>query len=117
MSGERTPPEVKLGAARFARRSFHAAHEDFEAAWRRAEGEERAVLQALVQAAAAFHHLERGRLRQTSVLLGRALGKLDEDLRLAWIDVPGLRSCLEGALEQASAGVAPAAPDLQSLLS
>ncbi len=117
MSGELVPPEVKEGAARFARRSFHAAHEDFETAWRRAEGEERAVLQALVQVAAAFHHLERGRLRQTAVLLGRALEKLDGDPRLAWIDVPGPRACLERTLEQVSAGAAPAAPDLQSPLS
>ncbi len=110
------PREVTAGAARFARRSFHAAHEDFETAWRRARGEERLVLQALVQVAAAFHHLDRGRMRQTGVLLRRALAKLDGDPGVAWIHVPALRTSLERALDQLSRGVTPAVPDLQSLL-
>jgi predicted metal-dependent hydrolase len=41
-------------------REFHEAHEDWEALWNEAEGEERRWLQGLIQWAAALFHFERG---------------------------------------------------------
>lgn len=44
----------------FNARAFFEAHEDWEALWHDAEGEERRWLQGLIQVAAAFVHVERG---------------------------------------------------------
>ncbi len=56
---------------------FWHAHEHWEDVWRALDGEEKTLLQALIQITAAFHHLQRGNLMGTASLLRAALGRLD----------------------------------------
>jgi uncharacterized protein len=92
----------------YQNRAFFDAHEHWEIVWLGCHKPEKTFLQALIQTAAAFHHLERGNRAGTASLLRRALARLDtypaeyegvavEQLRVAireWLssldrDVPG----------------------------
>jgi uncharacterized protein len=56
---------------------FFLAHEHWEEVWLKAEEPEKAFLQALIQTAAAFHHLQRRNRRGTASLLRAALRRLE----------------------------------------
>lgn len=56
---------------------FFAAHESWESVWLVAQEPEKMFLQALIQVAAAFHHLQRDNSLGASRLLERALVRLD----------------------------------------
>lgn len=58
-------------------REFFAAHEHWETVWLATEEPEKSFLQALIQVAAAFHHLQRRNPQGTMSLLGRALNRLE----------------------------------------
>jgi predicted metal-dependent hydrolase len=55
---------------------FFAAHEHWEAVWLHAPEPEKTFLQALIQLAAAFHHLRRNNLNGARSLLAGALKRL-----------------------------------------
>ncbi len=56
---------------------FFAAHEHWEAVWLHAPEPEKTLLQALIQLAAAFHHLRRSNLNGARSLLQSALKRLE----------------------------------------
>jgi predicted metal-dependent hydrolase len=64
------------GVALFNRREFWEAHEAWEHGWMNEEGEERLLLQGLIQVAAGLYKLQVGSPRSTVKLLERGLGKL-----------------------------------------
>jgi predicted metal-dependent hydrolase len=86
LSGARRAQLLRRAAALFHGGRRFAAHECWEAIWRSAEPEPRALFQGLVQLAAAFHHLER-RGRPDVAL--RVLGKARR--RLAAVSAPQAR--------------------------
>jgi len=51
---------LDTGIALFNQRRYFEAHEIWEAAWLRADGQDKLFLQFLIQAAAALLHVERG---------------------------------------------------------
>src|SRR5215510_6243596 len=55
---------------------FFASHEVLEEIWLKSEGAERELLHALIQSAAALHHLRRGNLKGASGVYRRAERKL-----------------------------------------
>src|ERR671933_396315 len=56
------PPEYLAGIDLYNAREFHAAHDAWEDRWRDDAGpREKLFLQAMIQSAVAFHHLEIGR--------------------------------------------------------
>jgi predicted metal-dependent hydrolase len=55
---------------------YYEAHEVLEGPWRSMVGLERDVYQALIKAAAGFHHAGRGKLNPAGRLLGRAIDQL-----------------------------------------
>ena len=55
---------------------YFEAHEHWEGVWLKCTGPEKTFLQALIQVAAAFHHLERGNRAGTASLLRRSLRRL-----------------------------------------
>jgi hypothetical protein len=72
------------GVARFNRGDYFEAHEVWEDVWRESASEDaRRFLQALIQIAAAYHHLQRGErlhrgsLRGASRLFHAALARLE----------------------------------------
>jgi hypothetical protein len=83
---------VHRGVGLFNQGRYFRAHEVWEAAWREAEAEERAFLEALVQLATGFHlRTRRGGTRGAVHLLSQALVLL-EDYRPAHegVDVEAL---------------------------
>jgi uncharacterized protein len=57
---------------------FFDAHEHWEAAWLASAEPEKTFLQAIIQVAAAFHHLEKGNRAGAVSLLGRAVSRLED---------------------------------------
>lgn len=53
-------PRLAEGARLFNARAYFEAHEVWESLWHEVDGEERALLQGLIQLAAAFYHVTRG---------------------------------------------------------
>jgi len=72
----RTSP-FELGVAHFNAREFFTAHEVWEEIWLGAAAPEKALLQGLIQIAAAFHHYGLGNLRGAKSLAAAGIGKLD----------------------------------------
>lgn len=64
------------GLARFNAGEFYAAHELWEDLWLRNRSEARPFYQGLIQAAAAYHHLERGKAVPAVRLLAEATERL-----------------------------------------
>jgi len=56
---------------------FFDAHEHWEGVWLKCDEPQKTFLQALIQIAAAFHHLQRGNRAGTRSLLRAALRRLD----------------------------------------
>lgn len=61
----------------YRQEKFFAAHEHWESVWLTCLQPEKTFLQALIQVAAAFHHLRRNNLRGAASLLKTSLGKLE----------------------------------------
>jgi uncharacterized protein len=61
----------------YRNQEFFLAHEHWESVWLRSADPEKSFLQALIQIAAAFHHLERGNSPGAASLLARARRRLN----------------------------------------
>jgi len=70
------PAQYLRGIELFNAGRFFESHEAFEEIWLASEGAERELLQALIQSAAALHHLQRGNLKGASSVFRRARRKL-----------------------------------------
>ena len=69
--------ELCEGRRCFDSGAFFEAHEHWELVWLAAPEPEKTFLQALIQVAAAFHHLQRGNRAGTASLLQSALRRLE----------------------------------------
>ena len=101
---------LQLGAAALARGAFREAHEHWEAAWRRSEGADRPVVQALAQLAAALVLVAGGRSRGAASVLARAHRKLSEPgapAAVGPIDAAAVRAAVERLQGDLSAGRTP----------
>jgi predicted metal-dependent hydrolase len=72
----REAPEYRRAIALFNAGDYFAAHEWWEALWRRSTGTERHFYQGLIQAAVALHHFRRGNRRAAQRIAERALAHL-----------------------------------------
>jgi predicted metal-dependent hydrolase len=69
--------ELAAGLNCYRSGEFFDAHEHWEQLWRGCHGPERSFLQALIQIAVSFHHIQRGNRTGSVRLLSRALGRLE----------------------------------------
>jgi len=60
----------------FRARRFYEVHEVLEDVWRTLTGDRRVFVQGLIQIAAGFHHLARGKPRSAATLFARGRAKL-----------------------------------------
>lgn len=65
------------GLACYRRGEFFVTHEHWESVWLTLDEPQKSFLQALIQVAAAFHHLNSGNPAGTLSLLRRALRRLE----------------------------------------
>jgi len=85
--------ELLAGARLLATGTWRASHEAFETAWRRSEGPERELLQALAQLAAALLKWSEGQLDGAATILWRVRGRLEGlPSQVSQVDVETLES-------------------------
>ncbi len=98
MSG--VDPELLAGARLLAAGAWRAAHEAFETAWHRSDGEPRPLLQALAQLAAALLKWSEGHPEPAATILGRVRGRLEGlPSGVSRVDVETLESMVLGFQE------------------
>lgn len=69
--------ELAEGLRCYRAEEFFLAHEHWELVWLRLPEPEKTFLQALIQVAAAFHHLQRGNRQGAESLLRHAQGRME----------------------------------------
>lgn len=107
-------PLFAAGVARFRARLYFEAHEEWERLWASSTGEDRQLLQALIQAAAVGVHLSRGRPLPAGRLAGSAAARLAPLGGARWgLSLDRLREALDALARGAAA---PGAEELASLL-
>lgn len=75
---------------------YHPAHEAFEEAWRLTTGSEKSLCQALVQVAAALHHVTRANSTGAAAVVERCRGHLTKVPQgTLGVDVGGLSELVE----------------------
>lgn len=95
----------------YRNQEFFVTHEHWEGVWLQSAEPEKTFLQALIQIAAAFHHLQRGNACGAASLLGRALHRLDRyPAAYAGVAVEPLRDHLRRWLEALPNDSAPQLP-------
>ncbi len=93
----------------YRKEEFFAAHEHWEGVWLGSQEPEKTFLQAVIQVAAAFHHLQRGNPEGARSLLRRALRRLEAyPASFGGIAVAAFREEVLGWLETLEAGGATA---------
>lgn len=96
------------GLACYCNREFFEAHEHWEGVWLRLVDPEKTFLQALIQVAAAFHHLQRNNRMGTASLLKNALRRLDPyPAEYGGVAVEALRQSIRGWLRLLAADEVP----------
>ena len=100
----------------YRREEFFEAHEHWEILWRKCQGPEKSFLQALIQMAGGFHHLQRNNLRGATALLKASLRRLEAyPERFEGLEVAGLREELREWLQALEANDAAPAADAKRL--
>ncbi len=95
------------GLGCYRRREFFETHEHWESVWLRAAEPEKTFLQALIQIAAAFHHLERGNRLGAASLLRAAQRRLHPyPAAFGELDVEAIRQSVCAWLSALDAGEA-----------
>jgi len=77
MSLDWTCGALAEGLACYRNAEFFLAHEHWESVWLKLEEPEKSFLQALIQTAAAFHHLNAGNTEGATSLLRRSLRRIE----------------------------------------
>src|SRR5215813_11844460 len=96
---------VRRGIGLFNSAAYFDAHEALEDAWRESEGGERLLLQAIMQAAVAMHHLRSRNIVGARGVMARCLRNLDGyPERCEGIELEDLRAQLRGILAQIKRG-------------
>jgi len=60
----------------FNSQQWYKSHDLFEEIWHETSGEERKVIQGILQTAVGYYHLSNGNINGATVLLGEAIGRL-----------------------------------------
>ena len=85
----------------FNNQKWYEAHDAFEDIWNDLVGDERQIVQGILQVSVSQFHLNKGNLNGAMILLGEGLGriknKVSEDLE---IDLILFCSCLESLLNK-----------------
>jgi uncharacterized protein len=112
MSHEPLPPLYLRGVELFNAAKFYECHEALEGLWLAARGDERTLLHALIQSAAALHHLQNGNRKGAAGVYSRASRKLEASPpRLLGLDTRSFARELAEFFDAATAGYDTAGPE------
>ena len=78
---------------------WYEAHDAFEEIWNSVDGDERQVIQGILQVSVSQFHLSRGNLNGATILLGEGLGRIKTRTNInLGIDLESFCKCLEDLL-------------------
>jgi len=85
----------------FNRHEWYEAHDAFEEIWNTVDGEERQVIQGILQVSVSQFHLSKGHLNGATILLGEGLGRIKTRTKInLGIDLESFCKCLEDLLRK-----------------
>ena len=85
----------------FNENKWYEAHDAFEEIWNSVDGDERQVIQGLLQVSVSQLHLSRGNLNGATILLGEGLGRIKSRTKInIGIDLESFCRCLEDLLRK-----------------
>ena len=85
----------------FNNHEWYEAHDAFEEIWNSVEGDERQVIQGILQVSVSQFHLSKGNLNGATILLGEGLGRIKTRTKInLGIDLDSFCRCLEDLLKK-----------------
>ena len=85
----------------FNNHEWYEAHDAFEEIWNFVDGDERQVIQGILQVAVSQFHLSKGNLNGATILLGEGLGRIKTRTKInLGIDLESFCICLEDLLKK-----------------
>ena len=85
----------------FNNRKWYEAHDAFEGIWNTLDGDERQVVQGILQVSVSQFHLSKGNLNGATILLGEGLGRIKTRTGIELgIDLDSFCICLESLLRK-----------------
>ena len=85
----------------FNNQEWYEAHDAFEEIWNTVDGDERQVIQGILQVSVSQFHLSKGNLNGATILLGEGLGRIKTRTKInLGIDLESFCQCLEDLLNK-----------------
>ena len=85
----------------FNKQEWYEAHDAFEEIWNTVDGDERQVIQGILQVSVSQFHLGKGNLNGATILLGEGLGRIKTRTKInLGIDLESFCQCLENLLRK-----------------
>ena len=85
----------------FNKHEWYEAHDAFEEIWNTVDGDERQVIQGILQVSVSQFHLSKGNLNGATILLGEGLGRIKTRTEInLGIDLVSFCHCLEKLLKK-----------------
>ena len=85
----------------FNNHDWYEAHDAFEEIWNVVDGDERQVIQGILQVSVSQFHLSKGNLNGATILLGEGLGRIKTRTKIdLGIDLESFCKCLEDLLRK-----------------
>jgi len=85
----------------FNNQKWYEAHDAFEEIWNTVDGDERQIIQGILQVSVSQFHLSKGNLNGATILLGEGLGRIKNRTNIdLGIDLESFCKCLEDLLRK-----------------
>ncbi len=85
----------------FNNQKWYEAHDAFEDIWNTLEGDERQIIQGILQVSVSQFHLSKGNLNGATILLGEGLGRIKNRTNIdLGIDLVSFCNCLDELLRK-----------------
>ena len=85
----------------FNNQEWYEAHDAFEEIWNSVDGDERQVIQGILQVSVSQFHLSKGNFNGATILLGECLGRIKTRTKIELgIDLESFCQCLENLLRK-----------------
>ena len=80
----------------FNNHQWYEAHDAFEEIWNSVDGDERQIIQGILQVSVSQFHLSKGNLNGATILLGEGLGRIKTRTKInLGIDLEAFCQCLD----------------------
>ena len=85
----------------FNNQKWYEAHDAFEDIWNTVDGDERQIIQGILQVSVSQYHLNKGNINGATILLGEGLGRIKNRINVdLGIDLESFCKCLEELLRK-----------------